>query len=323
MSPMVRVLGVLFNLTMARAVWRHNEMLSDRLDQTIELSDGRKMGLAEFGAPEGPVLFSFHSAMSSRLDARWSDLPAHEFGVRVVGLDRPGIGLSDPQPGRKLLDWPKDVAAVADRLGVDRFGVVGWSSGGPYALACAAKIPHRLTGVGLIAGLAPIGLRPMDRFDRSFMFLAKRAPTLLLAFGVAATWFVERIAAREPGRRVPGVSMVFGKADGEVMRAGVKELASSFCECFRCGAQGQLDDEVLVIEPWGFDLQSISLTVHLWQGDADRTMNPAGARAQAERLQHGVLHECPGEGHLLAHAHAHEIVETLVTSQQTAEEPPL
>lgn len=280
-----------------------------RVDGTVALPDGRRIGFAEFGASSGPVVFVFHAGMSSRLDACWADEAAARLGIRVIGLDRPGIGRSEPKRGRRLVDWADDVSAVADALCADRFAVVGWSSGGAYALAVAAAIPDRLLGVGLLAGLAPIGVRPMARFDRSFLFIARRAPILLRMLGVTVAWMLGRILAH--GSPPRGSARVVGEADASIVAALGPGLLLSFREAFRAGSQGVLDDEVLVIEPWGFELNEVRPVVQLWQGDADRFAPPVHARRLAEFLPRVVLHECPGEGHFLAYGHAAEILESL------------
>jgi pimeloyl-ACP methyl ester carboxylesterase len=293
------------------------QLISPRLDGSVAVHDDRRIGFAEFGSSNGPVVFSFHAGMSSRLDAAWADAAARSQGVRVIALDRPGIGRSGPQPDRRLLDWPNDVAAVADNLGIDRFAVVGWSSGGVYALACAAAIPERVSRVGVIASLAPIGVRPMTGFDRGFLVLARRAPLVVRSLSAVIVIALRIMMAR--GSVMRGAARVVGAADGEVVAGLGPKALVPFREAFRSGSQGVIDDERIVIEPWGFALEDIESEVHLWQGDADRFAPPANARVQAERLPRGVLHPCPGEGHFLAYAHAAEILRTL-TSQSVAKE---
>src|SRR4030065_1994205 len=125
-----------------------------RLNQTIKLPDGRNLGYDEYGPPEGKPLLYFHGAPSSRLE--WtifsSQALAQKLNLRVIGPDRPGIGLSDYQEGRRIRDWPKDVTALADSLGLERFAMLSYSMGGPYGLATAASIPQRLTKVGILSG---------------------------------------------------------------------------------------------------------------------------------------------------------------------------
>jgi len=121
-------------------------MTKDRTNRTHELEDGRTLGYAEYGAPDGRPVFVFHGFPGSRLT--WSAFDpqdcAGELGLRVIAPERPGYGLSEFQRGRELLDWPEDVLALADPLGLERFAVLGLSGGGPYAAACAFKIPARL-----------------------------------------------------------------------------------------------------------------------------------------------------------------------------------
>src|SRR5262245_6028460 len=104
-----------------------------RTIQTLKLKDGRNLGFAQFGADSAPPVFYFHGWPGSRLEAGFFEIP----GVQMIGVDRPGYGLSDPHPKRKLADWPNDVAALADHLGFGKFAIVGMSGGGPYAAACA------------------------------------------------------------------------------------------------------------------------------------------------------------------------------------------
>jgi pimeloyl-ACP methyl ester carboxylesterase len=124
-------------------------------EQMVPLPDGRRVVIASHGDPRGWPLFLFHGIPVSRLGHEFTDAPAKERGVRVLYPDRPGIGLSDPRPGRTIYSYADDVAAMADALGLERFAVAGLSGGGPYALACGAKLPERVTAVGVMAGVGP------------------------------------------------------------------------------------------------------------------------------------------------------------------------
>lgn len=127
------------------------------LNQTIILTDGRLLGYDEYGPADGNPLFYFHGTPSSRKDwlALGNEGLPEKLGMRVIAADRPGMGLSSFQSGRRIGDWPADVVALADALEIDRFAVFGYSGGGPYAAACAQKIPQRLTAVGIAAGEGP------------------------------------------------------------------------------------------------------------------------------------------------------------------------
>jgi pimeloyl-ACP methyl ester carboxylesterase len=126
-------------------------------DSSITLADGRSLAYTDIGASGGPVLMSFHGAPSSRLDTTMFEDALTGLDVRVVSADRPGYGGSSPQPGRHREDWPSDVAALADQLGVERFAVMGVSGGGPYAVACSALLQDRVASAAIVCGVTDFG----------------------------------------------------------------------------------------------------------------------------------------------------------------------
>lgn len=132
-------------------------------NKTIPLRDGRTLGYAEVGNSEGNTVFYFHGHPGSRLGARFLANHAAQADIRLIGIDRPRIRLSTFKAGRHLLEWPNDVVELADTLQIERFAVVGFSDGGPYALACAYKIPQRLTACGIVAGVGHTGRFLFDK----------------------------------------------------------------------------------------------------------------------------------------------------------------
>ena len=126
--------------------------------RTFELPDGRRLGYTELGDPEGFPLFLFHGTPGSRLAHAQGDPVSQIPGLRIIMTDRPGYGLSDPQPKRTLLDWPDDVAALADHLELHRFAVAGGSGGGPHAAACAYRLAERVSVAILFSSPAPANL---------------------------------------------------------------------------------------------------------------------------------------------------------------------
>ena len=151
-------------------------------DFTIQLRDGRNLGVASVGTSDGFPIFHFHGSGSSRLEVLLLADEAIALGVRLIGLDRPGIGRSDTKVGYRLLDWPDDVVGVADQLGIEQFAIEGLSAGGPYAMACAYKIPQRLMACGLISTVSPgnlirkagrVGMRMMWWIGAQFPWLVR------------------------------------------------------------------------------------------------------------------------------------------------------
>jgi pimeloyl-ACP methyl ester carboxylesterase len=106
---------------------------------THRLADGRQLAFNEYGVANGQPVFFFHGGNDSRLEAVLLEAAASDLGLRLVAPDRPGYGRSDPQSGRRLLDWPQDVAQLATGLGIASFAVVGHSGGGPHAAAVATR----------------------------------------------------------------------------------------------------------------------------------------------------------------------------------------
>lgn len=123
---------------------------------TVTLPDGRTLSYAQYGLLTGPAVFYLHGLPGSRLEGALFDAPAITPRARIISVERPGYGLSSPQPDRTILDHAKDIDYLARHLDLESYAVLGISGGGPYALACAAALPaDRLKAVLLICGLGP------------------------------------------------------------------------------------------------------------------------------------------------------------------------
>ena len=275
-----------------------------RLDRRIRLRDGRWLGFAEYGDPQGTPLFAFHGTPGSRLMALAAHLPAQASGVRLVAPDRPGFGLSSRRAGRRIGDWPDDVAELADALGIGRFGVVGVSGGGPYALACAWRMPARLSMVGSVSGLAPLGMargRPrLPGQDHAALELIRFAPWLgrsLMTLGGLA-W------QRFPVRMHQRLVALCPPADRAVLEqpAVARSLTMGLQEAFRGGSGGAAEELRLFVRPWGFALQEITVPVHIWHGARDKLVPCAAAKRLAAALPDCRLEIIADGGHYLVYA---------------------
>jgi pimeloyl-ACP methyl ester carboxylesterase len=278
------------------------------------LRDGRRLAYREFGVPGDAPAFFFHGWPGSRLDFAPNEDAAKDVGARVIAVDRPGIGGSDPQPGRHVLDWPRDVAELADSLGVERFTVLGFSFGGPYARACAYVLPDRVTKAGLVSCLGPIddpdGKRGMPPPTRYGLAAARISP-----------WFARPIVsftARQAlgGKMIDQLAKSMSPPDAEVLqRQDVREgLARSLSESFRQGNGPATWDGVAVARGEGFRLDDIETEVVIWHGEQDRNDPVAMARAQERRLPHARAVYYADEGHLIFFSRIGEILSELVAS---------
>jgi pimeloyl-ACP methyl ester carboxylesterase len=271
-----------------------------KTDCSITLGDGRRLGYAEYGDPEGKPLFYCHGYPASRLEAALLDQASREKGVRIIAADRPGCGLSDFQPNRRIVDWPNDVVDLADTLGIERFAIVGVSGGGPYALACARIIPQRLTAAGVVCGLGPISepwaIRDMLWSRRLVFSLTRQTPWLLRL--VLATVF-ESVLRRRPTVILSIIARTPVLPDRRVLeRPEVGQaLLASIRESIRMGTRGILHDLALYTQDWGFRPEDIALTVDLWHGEADPIVPVAHARSLMKQLPQVRPVILPGEGH--------------------------
>lgn len=238
------------------------------VEGTVEVGDGRRLGYAQFGPSDGRPVFFFHCSPGSRLQCPDAEAPAR-LGLCLVTVDRPGYGLSDPSPGRRLTDWPTDVDLLADHLGIAEFAVLGWSGGAPHALACAAAAPERLSAVGVVACPAPFEKCPAKlEVDplRASLHEAVKADRLDTEKAVARffarygedpdSWYQEQLAES------PDQSVV-GRSDWDA------NFRASVAEGFRTGVAGYAGDAVATVGPWGFSPREVSLPICLWQGAND------------------------------------------------------
>jgi pimeloyl-ACP methyl ester carboxylesterase len=268
-------------------------------NKLLALPDGRALGYCEYGDPQGVSIIYCHGFPGSRLEAAITQPVARRLGLRIISADRPGFGLSDPQPGRTLLDWPKDVAVLAESLGLERFAMLGVSGGGPYALACAHALAGRLTAMTIVCGLAPLTapgiLTHANWLARTSFVLARRAPRALKLFHTFITLGIMRAHPRRVLRWMAGLSV----ADRKLVEREefLDAMAASIRESLRQDAGGVTAEFPLYARDWGFSLNEIQLPVQLWQGDADTTVPIGHARYLADALPNARLTVVPGEGH--------------------------
>jgi len=281
-------------------------------DHLLRLADGRRLGWSESGDPRGaPVLF-FHGFGTTRVICP-PDAPAFEHGLRLVALDRPGIGLSDPKPGRGLLDWPEDVAELADHLGLERFSIVAWSGGGPYGLACAHALGSRVRAIAAVSPAAPLA-QPSDpgylRWrDRHAVRVADRAPWVIRL----AMWHWGRGQRRDAEAFFEKSVADMCAADQEVLAEPElrSRMIANSAELYRQGGRGMYDEALVLTKPWGFEPADVRVPVHIWQGGRDDTVPVAMAKHLAEVIPGAVMRMFPDEGHHLLYSYWPQILAAL------------
>ena len=261
-----------------------------RLTVLLEGPDHGDVVLFHTGTPDdGPLLGSFVEAGAER-------------GLRHLSYSRPGYGGSDRLPGRRVADCAEDVTAIVEALGIDSFFTVGWSGGGPHALACAALLPDRVRASATIAGVGPFPAEGLDWLDgmgaeNLVEFAAARAGKDTLCA------YLEKEAEALGAVTADEVLVAFGDLMSEADRSALtgefaEHVASGTRGGLRAGIWGWFDDDMAFVHDWGFDLGSIEVPVAIWQGDNDRFVPFAHGRWLADNVSGAEPFLRAGEGHL-------------------------
>lgn len=278
---------------------------------TLRLADGRTLGYRTFGAAAGPVVVNCHGGLVCGLDVAPFDAVARDLGLRIVSPDRPGLVASTPAPGRTTADWAADVGELLDAVGADRAFVLGWSMGGQYALACAARLPDRVAGTAVIAGCRPLDdeatFRDLNAMDRRLTQLARHHPH------VAATTFraLGGVARHTPAAWAHLTLRAAQPTEASTLEAlpdpGIASAAATALE----GGDGMVEEYRAWVRPWGFAPGDIDGPVRFWHGDADELVPPAWSAILAGEVPHGRLERVAGAGHFLGYTHTEQILRDL------------
>lgn len=288
-----------------------------RIEGTVQLADGRTLGFAEFGQPNGKAVFWFHGTPGARRqippEARRA---AQERGVRLIGIDRPGVGDSTPHQYPSLLAWADDIKSVADRLGIGRFGLIGLSGGGPYVLACAHALPERVVAGAVLGGVAPT--QGPEAAAGGLVQLAVQFEPLIThlhePLGVMLTMLIWALR--------PAAAPMFNlfiriSPDGDRAVFERPEMKAMFIDDLlhgsRWGLRAPVYDLMLFSRPWGFHLRDIRVPIRFWHGDADHLVPLAHGQHQAQLVPDSMLYVRPGESHLGGLAAAEQVLDVILS----------
>jgi pimeloyl-ACP methyl ester carboxylesterase len=267
----------------------------------VDMPDGRRIAVEEWGSPTGDPIFLLHGTPGSRLGPIPRPLVLYQLGIRLITFDRPGYGCSDRMVGRMVADIATDVRQIADFLRLQRFAVLGRSGGGPHALACAALLPDRTTRAAVLVGLAPSEADGLDWFadmteSNVEAYLAARNDGV----GVMARLrpMADRMR-RDPAQLVTSLYEELTQSDRRIVAdVGIKrQLTENYAEAVRHSADGWVDDLLAFAAPWGFECESIKSPIMLWHG-ADDTFSPVGhSRWLGAHIRSSVVIVEPGSAH--------------------------
>lgn len=294
--------------------------LASRVDslrsRIVRTTSGRRVGVYEYGDPNGRPVFALHGTPACGAGFDWTDAPARERRLRVIAPDRPGIGHSDPVPMTCVADYPAELGALADALAIDRFALLGYSGGGPYALAVARELAERVEVVEIAAGAGEIGawatLKELSRSDRELTWLAAHVP--LVARVVLR--IADMGARAAPNVALRSVATEMSDRDRQVLHdlGTAREALALFTQALTRSSAGAVNDYALLARPWHVPLGDISAPVHCWHGTADTLVPLAHTTALVERLPNAQLTTWPGEGHLALITHVTEVLDDIVNT---------
>ena len=296
----------------------------DKSTQRIRLPDGRHLAYAEYGDPKGSPIFLFHGTPGSRYFRHPDESIITSLGIRLISPERPGFGLSDFQPDRTLLDWPDDLVVLADVLGLNRFGIIGYSGGGPHAAACALRIPARLSGAAMVSSPSPFNTPDLTAgmiwLNRVLFGLARES----YALSRLSWWFLHAAFLRNRDAFMDFVADLSPRSEKAIIREpDIRAiLIDDFAEAHRAGVGAVSWETVLLTRDWGFRPEDITMVVDLWQGDADVRTPVSMGRALAAAIPNSRARFLPGEGHDVVYRHWEDILKSLVFRPPEAEASP-
>ena len=270
---------------------------TDRYARVHRCADGRKLGYAEFGDPDGAPVIALHGTPGSRLMFALADQAARERGLRLIAPERPGYGLSDAKDFPTLHDAAADIISLADSLNLKDFALIGVSGGGPFAIAAAASMPDRVKLLALISPVGPIA-EVVDGISAWHRHLFTELALSPFACG-SFFWGLKALLAVAPDVAYAGLKHHASETDRELLEQGVvrASLYEAIREGLHPGVDGAVQDLQLYCRPWGLDPRNIDVPAILWQGSDDPIVPPEAAYYLARTLPQCRLEIRRGDGH--------------------------
>lgn len=268
----------------------------------IKLADGRRVQVTEAGLAGGKPIVAHHGTPSEAGTWKMWDKTASELGIRLISITRPGYAESDALPRRKVSDVVTDVEQVLKYLGIKFFQTVGWSGGGPHALACAAILKDRCRAVATVGGVAPYGMEDLDFLEGmgieniNEMNAALRGEVALKEWmkteGPACQTMASDSLFQSFGSLLPPVDKKF------LTDALTDGLAETIRLSLKKGFQGWIDDDLAFVNPWGFNLENITIPTMIWQGHLDKMVPLSHGQWLSKHIKNSTPCIYPDEGHV-------------------------
>jgi pimeloyl-ACP methyl ester carboxylesterase len=268
------------------------------LENQINLNDDRTLGYAEYGSSNGFPILYFHGLPGSRLEAEKLHHSALKMNVRLIGLDRPGLGLSSIQKNRTLLTWAEDISELTTALNLKKFSIIGHSGGAPYVAACAYRLPEKVHKAVIVSGIAPLtyqeAISSLHKAQKLMFWMIRYCPIIL-------KWMMRSsFKALENPNQLKKMLKQLPEADRKVFDNphDKDSMILSLKEAFRQNVEGVVNDFKLLPKPWGFNLEDIKCPFIIWQGGKDQQAPVKHAEIYAKHVPQAKYVLLEEEGHI-------------------------
>lgn len=282
-----------------------------------QLKDGRRLGFAEYGDPTGKPVIMFHDLWGNRTLRHPDDTILKQLGVRLIGIDRPGYGMSTRKPNHNLMDMVDDTMMLAKGLNISKFAVLGYSAGAPYALACAYRFPEIITGCAIVSSLPPMDdAQGFQAVNANYARLFQLAQNMEPFFRILMRGFFWFDVRRDPAYYIKELTATMPSIDQNIMSTPqvFDSRRMMWDEIQKNGSDAFVDEMVTLVKSWGFRLQSVRVPVDIWWGESDTMSAPVVGKRMADFIPNSTLHLEPQAGHLILFSHWQAILESILKS---------
>ena len=266
----------------------------------FKLRSGRELEVLDNGVDSTrAIVFHHGTPASASLWSQWFTYAA-DAGIRAISYSRAGYGTSDRDYGRSIVSVNKDISEVLESKGIEKFVAIGWSGGGPHALANTLLDGN--VGAITLAGVGAYGVDDLDFLEGMAQENYDEFGASLQGEDVIQQWFIDNASAF---KSVGGAEIreAFG---GLISETDKKSMEGSFADVIAAAIRsglavsfdGWVDDDVAFTKPWGFDLSSINKPVKIWQGDQDFMVPHAHSHWLKKHISTAELTFIPGQGHV-------------------------
>ncbi len=284
----------------------------------FQLADGRNLAYSEYGNLNGEPVFHCHSVLGSRLEQSFNAKKITEQkAIRLIVMDRPGYGASDPDPKTSYINWVKDLVQLADHLNIEKFSLTGYAMGGVYALACAYEIPERIKGVALISTcMAPESSMDYENIVPLYKMNYRLAKHIPKVYSLLSAVLVKGVLS-DPAAFFKQFCERLEQADRDILNSEAFkiEMFASLKEGFRQGGKASSRDVVQLMHDWSFELSDINIPIDIWHGSHDYHVPLVLGKRFAEHIKNTRLFIKEGQGHYMFYMHWSEILDELLRKE--------